>query len=385
MARAAREAPGVRLRFAPKPDKDVRPLREGLIDLDLGVLGPAAGPEVRVQAIYRDHFVGAVRPGHPLLQDGPLTPERYAACGHIVASRRGHGAGPVDDALAARGLSRTVAAMVPSFRAALSIAAVTDLVALVPASFFAHLGGQSETLVSLPCRSAPSPSSSPKCGTPGWSGTRATAGCAAWCWRCAVRRRPLELLMAPAPASCTMAGSVHARGPQPGSSTMATAHTQQDSSQHSHKTLADLGDAWLAWQIALLKGNRLPLSGDVTQWIKTWGEIVGQVGLVNYNIAGSGDPLAEQRIGTQFSYGRQLGKILDALVPFLEAHRAEFAQSPEHLKALDQLVTMTREIKVLKRNSVEDVVKQVQRWKGAEDLQARIQKLREALDALDEA
>jgi DNA-binding transcriptional LysR family regulator len=71
VARAAREAPGVRLRFAPKPDKDVRPLREGLIDLDLGVLGAATGPEVRVQAIYRDHFVGAVRPGHPLLQGGP--------------------------------------------------------------------------------------------------------------------------------------------------------------------------------------------------------------------------------------------------------------------------------------------------------------------------
>ncbi|WP_374585567.1 LysR family transcriptional regulator [Ideonella dechloratans] len=153
VARAAREAPGVRLRFAPKPDKDVRPLREGLIDLDLGVLGPATGPEVRVQAIYRDHFVGAVRPGHPLLQDGPLTPERYAACGHIVASRRGHGAGPVDDALAERGLSRTVAAMVPSFRAALSIAAVTDLVALVPASFFAR----QEALVSfaLPVNTEP--------------------------------------------------------------------------------------------------------------------------------------------------------------------------------------------------------------------------------------
>lgn len=149
VARAAREAPGVRLRFAPKPDKDVRPLREGLIDLDLGVLGAATGPEVRVQAIYRDHFVGAVRPGHPLLQGGPLTPERYAACGHIVASRRGHGAGPVDEALAERGLSRTVAAMVPSFRAALCIAEVTDLVALVPASFFTHLGGQNDTLVAF--------------------------------------------------------------------------------------------------------------------------------------------------------------------------------------------------------------------------------------------
>ena len=64
---------------------------------------------------------------------------------------------------------------------------------------------------------------------------------------------------------------------------------------------------------------------------------------------------------------------------------AVFADAAKHLKELDQLVTITREIKVLKRNSVEDVVKQVQRWKGAEDLQARIQKLREALDALDEA
>ena len=62
-----------------------------------------------------------------------------------------------------------------------------------------------------------------------------------------------------------------------------------------------------------------------------------------------------------------------------------FADATDHLKAPDQLVAMTQEIKLLKRNSVEDVVKQVQRWKGAEDLQARIQKLRQALDALDEA
>ena len=32
-------APQVRLRFAPKPDKDVRPLREGRVDLEIGVLG----------------------------------------------------------------------------------------------------------------------------------------------------------------------------------------------------------------------------------------------------------------------------------------------------------------------------------------------------------
>lgn len=134
--RAAAEAPGVCLRFAPKPDKDIRPLREGLIDLDIGVLGET-GPEVRVQTLYRDRFVAAVRKGHPLLlDDGALSAERYAACGHVVTSRRGRRAGPVDEALAAKGLARKVAVVVPSFRAALSIAAQTDLVALVPASYF---------------------------------------------------------------------------------------------------------------------------------------------------------------------------------------------------------------------------------------------------------
>src|SRR6202167_2629238 len=32
-------APKVRLQFAPKPDKDVRGLREGMVDLEIGVLG----------------------------------------------------------------------------------------------------------------------------------------------------------------------------------------------------------------------------------------------------------------------------------------------------------------------------------------------------------
>lgn len=137
VARTARDAPGVRLRFAPKPDKDVRPLREGSIDLDVGVLGES-GPEVRVQALYRDHFVAVVRAGHPLLAGGEITPERYAACDHVITSRRGRITGPVDHALAAAGLARHVAVVVPSFGAALSTAAATDMVALIPASYFEH-------------------------------------------------------------------------------------------------------------------------------------------------------------------------------------------------------------------------------------------------------
>ena len=147
----AAKAPGVRLRFAAKADKDVRVLREGLVDLEIGVLS-ATGPEVRIQTLFRDDFIGCARQGHPLLGEGEVTPERYVACGHVVASRSGRPGGPVDKALAALGLTRTVVAVVPSFRAALSVACSTDLVALLPASFVATvsrdqpLGIQSFTL-----------------------------------------------------------------------------------------------------------------------------------------------------------------------------------------------------------------------------------------------
>ena len=126
-------APRVRLRFAPKPEKDARPLREGQIDLEIGVLG-AFAPEVRTQSLFRDRFVGVARVGHPLLSGSDITPERYAACDHVVASRRGEFAGPVDDALEELGFKRTVSVVVPGFPDAMRIARHSDLVALVPHS-----------------------------------------------------------------------------------------------------------------------------------------------------------------------------------------------------------------------------------------------------------
>lgn len=125
-------APRVRVRFAPKPDKGALPLREGWVDLELGVLG-ASAPEVRAQLVFCDTFVGAARVGHPLLA-GPVSPERYAACRHVVASRRGAFTGPVDDALAELGLKREVVAVVPGFPDAMRIARRSDLIALVPRS-----------------------------------------------------------------------------------------------------------------------------------------------------------------------------------------------------------------------------------------------------------
>jgi len=130
VAAVRQAAPRVRLRFAPKPVKDAEPLREGQIDLEIGVLGEFA-PEVKTHFLFRDHFVGVVRAGHALLAEA-VTPKRYAACRHVVVSRMGKFAGPVDHALEERSLERDVVVVVPGFLDALRIARHSDLVALVP-------------------------------------------------------------------------------------------------------------------------------------------------------------------------------------------------------------------------------------------------------------
>jgi DNA-binding transcriptional LysR family regulator len=143
IAAATAVAPLVCLRFAPKLEKTAAHLRDGSADLEIGVLAEM-GPEVRVQALFRDRFLGVVRRGHPLATEHEVTTDRYTAFGHVVASRRGRTSGPVDEALAALGLKRTIVAVVPSFPAALAVARASNLIALVPASLLVNQAGQQE-------------------------------------------------------------------------------------------------------------------------------------------------------------------------------------------------------------------------------------------------
>lgn len=131
IARVSAAAPGVRLCFVMKPNKDSTSLRDGSIDLDTGVIGKATAPEVRTQALFRDRFVGVVRMGHPLSQ-GEITPSGYAAGRHICVSRRGLDKGPIDDALQPFGLEREIATIVGGFSSALALARASDLIASVP-------------------------------------------------------------------------------------------------------------------------------------------------------------------------------------------------------------------------------------------------------------
>lgn len=131
IACAGAEAPGVQLRFVPKPDKDSAPLRDGTVDLETGVVGNTMGPEVRAQGLFRDRFIGVVRRGHKLSK-GKISAARYAGGKHIRVSRRGLDKGPIDEALEPLGLEREIAATVGGFSSALALARASDLIATVP-------------------------------------------------------------------------------------------------------------------------------------------------------------------------------------------------------------------------------------------------------------
>ncbi|MGC0151954.1 LysR family transcriptional regulator [Chromobacterium vaccinii] len=146
IARLHAEAPGARLRFLLKLDKDSGPLRNGDVDLEIGVVGDGAGPELRMRALFRDRFVGVVRQSHPLAA-GEVTAERYAAGRHILAARRDRGDSRIDLALHGLGLRRDIAVTVGGFSAALALARADELIATVPGRHTRYL---QDGLISFP-------------------------------------------------------------------------------------------------------------------------------------------------------------------------------------------------------------------------------------------
>ncbi|MGF6401234.1 DNA-binding transcriptional LysR family regulator [Pseudomonas frederiksbergensis] len=138
IARISEQAPGVRLHFVQKLNKDSAALRDGSVDLETGVVGGTTSPEVRTRALFEDRFIGVVRTGHPLSQ-GEVTASRYAAGKHILVSRRGLDKGPMDEALEVLGLEREVVTIVGGFSAALALARASDLIATVPAQHTRNL------------------------------------------------------------------------------------------------------------------------------------------------------------------------------------------------------------------------------------------------------
>jgi DNA-binding transcriptional LysR family regulator len=148
LARVQAEAPGVIVRFVVEGEEDVAALRDGVVDLDIGVQD-ALGPEVRVQSLLVDRFAVLVAANSPLR--GRPNLEQVCAVPHIVISRRGKTVTLLDEQLAARGLRRTVTAVVPNTLAAAALVAQGRGLALVADTFARRAPGL------LPVRRLPLP------------------------------------------------------------------------------------------------------------------------------------------------------------------------------------------------------------------------------------
>ena len=146
IARAGAEAPGVRLCFLQKTNKETTFLRDGIVDLETGVVGDTISPELRVQMLFRDQFIGVVRNGHSL-SEGKMTAARYTAGRHILVSRRGLDHGPIDEAVKMLGLRREIVTIVGGFSTALALARASDLIASVPER---HTGNLRAGMYSFP-------------------------------------------------------------------------------------------------------------------------------------------------------------------------------------------------------------------------------------------
>ncbi|MFI9413083.1 LysR family transcriptional regulator [Nocardia gamkensis] len=133
-------APGVVLRFVTEGSESAEALRDGSVDLDIGV-GDAAAPDIRTAVLYRERMVGIVRADSPLGRRRRPTLRQLCGHPHVSASRRGRARGPLDDALDAAGLQRHVAAVVPTFAVAALLVSSSRYVGLVPQRLAEQYGG----------------------------------------------------------------------------------------------------------------------------------------------------------------------------------------------------------------------------------------------------
>ena len=88
---------------------------------------------------------------------------------------------------------------------------------------------------------------------------------------------------------------------------------------------------------------KLPLSGDVVQSINPFTSFMtgGQFGLVNINMGQSSEPKVEEEVLSDVAtYGKQLGRIGDALIVLLAHFHPRKPLTADESKAIDALNCM---------------------------------------------
>ncbi len=148
LARIWREAPGMDIDVLPWRSNGLAMLESGELDLALASTGTAPA-SIHGRGLGDDNFVALVRQGHPVLETGLDLASFLALPQILIHSGSGDLRGPIDHQLDKIGQCRRVAVRVPSFMAALALAARTDMLVNTP-QMMARLYAESAGLVPLP-------------------------------------------------------------------------------------------------------------------------------------------------------------------------------------------------------------------------------------------
>jgi DNA-binding transcriptional LysR family regulator len=132
LARLAEKAPLLDLDVVSPGPRPVAALEADEVDAIIGVVDEASAG-TRRRKLYEDGFVTLMRAEHPAAGK-KLTLARFLELDHVVVSITGSGRSWVDEVLERKGQARRVKVRVPSFFAAVEIAACSDLVMTLPSS-----------------------------------------------------------------------------------------------------------------------------------------------------------------------------------------------------------------------------------------------------------
>ncbi len=138
-----KQAPDVRLAWLPmRSERLTERMERGEVDLAITSAARAAD-SLRSRALVKDSFVGIASKRNRQARTG-MSLDAFCQLKHVLVSPSStdvfHGA--MDDALAARGLSRQVMFSVPQFRFAVDIVHATAAVAVFPARLAAQYGSR---------------------------------------------------------------------------------------------------------------------------------------------------------------------------------------------------------------------------------------------------
>lgn len=140
LARMRQDAPAVTLRIISKEEKYGRGLKEGKLDAEISVVSNNTEQEMKSRLLFSDKMVGVVSKTHPLTQL-PVTTENMQQYEFIGIDRQppGERIQPVCCMSGSCATIKPAVMLVSVFSAAITIAAMSNLIAVVPKQFTANL------------------------------------------------------------------------------------------------------------------------------------------------------------------------------------------------------------------------------------------------------